>query len=80
MTTAAKPMARTTTAQSITDVRGVPRAELRRLFPQGRLHARRVTLAPPLARALCRVHPSLYPVANALPLLRTHLLAWIEKP
>jgi hypothetical protein len=42
--------------------------------------ARRVTLAPPLARAVVRLHPSLYTVLNALPLLRTHRLAWIEKP
>jgi hypothetical protein len=42
--------------------------------------ARRVTLAPPLARALTRVHPALYTAFNALPLLRTHLLCWIVKP
>ena len=62
------------------DVRGVPLARVRELFPQAEIDARRVTLAPPLARALCRVHPSLYTLANALPLLRTHLLAWIGKP
>lgn len=61
------------------DVRGVPLAELRALFPQGRITARRVTLAPPLARAVCRLGPRLYPLFNALPLLRTHVLAWIEK-
>ena len=61
------------------DVRGVGLAELRALFPQARITARRVTLAPPLARALCRVHPSIYPLFNALPLLRTHVLAWIAK-
>jgi SAM-dependent methyltransferase len=61
------------------DVRGVPLARVRALFPDGRLQVRRVTLAPPIARAVCRVHPSLYPMFNALPLLRTHLLAWIEK-
>ncbi len=62
------------------DVRGVPLARLRQLFPQGVITHRRVTLAPPLARPLCRLHPGLYPVANALPLLRTHLLAWVGKP
>jgi SAM-dependent methyltransferase len=61
------------------DVRGVPLARVRALFPYGRLDAQRVTLAPPLARAVCRVHPALYPVFNALPLLRTHVLAWITK-
>lgn len=62
------------------DVRGVPLARLRQLFPQGRIHARRVTLAPPIARRACRLHPGLYPLLNAIPLLRTHLLCWIEKP
>lgn len=62
------------------DVRGVPVARIRELFPHGRLSYRRVTLAPPLARAACRLHPTLYPVLNALPLLRTHVLAWIQKP
>ena len=62
------------------DVRGVPMARVRALFPRGRVQARRVTLAPPLARFVCRVHPALYGMFNALPLLRTHVLAWIEKP
>jgi SAM-dependent methyltransferase len=62
------------------DVRGVPLARVRALFPLGRIDARRVTLAPPIARAVCRLQPGLYTVFNALPLLRTHLLAWIEKP
>jgi SAM-dependent methyltransferase len=62
------------------DVRGVPFSRVRRLFPQGRITQRRVTLAPPLARLAAQMHPSLYTVFNTLPLLRTHLLAWIEKP
>ena len=61
------------------DVRGVPLARLRQLFPQGRLDARRVTLAPPLARAAARLHPRLLPLLNALPLLRTHVLVRIDK-
>jgi SAM-dependent methyltransferase len=62
------------------DVRGIPLAQVRELFPQGRLSHRRVTLAPPLARAACRLHPSWYRVLNLWPMLRTHVLAWIEKP
>ncbi len=62
------------------DVRGVPAARIRALFPQGTIRTWRVTLAPPLARAVCRGHPALYPAFNALPLLRTHALAWIGKP
>jgi SAM-dependent methyltransferase len=61
------------------DVRGVPLRELRALFPQADIMVRRITLAPPLARATCRLHPRLYPVLNALPLLRTHVLAWLAK-
>lgn len=62
------------------DVRGVPLARVQRLFPMARITHRRVTLAPPLARLLCPLHPSLYTLFNALPVLRTHVLAWIEKP
>ncbi|MDE2082008.1 MAG: class I SAM-dependent methyltransferase [Burkholderiales bacterium] len=62
------------------DVRGVPLARVRALFPAGSIHARRVTLAPPIARRVVRLHPAAWRVANALPLLRTHVLAWIEKP
>ena len=61
------------------NVRGVPLQRVRALFPEGRIRAQRVTLAPPLARPACRVWPGLYPVLNAVPLLRTHVLAWIEK-
>jgi SAM-dependent methyltransferase len=62
------------------DVRGVPLTRVRALFPAAEIRSRRVTLVPPLARALTGLHPSLYTVFNVLPLLRTHLLAWIEKP
>ena len=62
------------------DVRGVSLRRVRALFPQGRITARRVTLAPPLARALVRVHPGLYGLFNSVPWLRTHILCYIEKP
>lgn len=61
------------------DVRALPLQRLRELFPGAPIVARRITLAPPLARAVCRVHPALYGVCNTLPLLRTHLLCWIQK-
>lgn len=61
------------------DVRGVPLARIRALFPDARFTVRRITLAPPIARCVCRVHPALYTAFNLLPLLRTHLLCWIEK-
>ena len=61
------------------DVRGVPLARVRALFPQGRVQAHRITLAPPIARRVCRLHPALYTLFNLLPPLRTHLLCWIAK-
>lgn len=61
------------------DVRGVPVRRLRELFPQASSSWQRVTLAPPLARVLCRIHPSLYTLVGALPVLRTHVLAWLAK-
>lgn len=61
------------------DVRGVPLARIRELFPHGCVQAKRVTLAPPVARAVTRVHPSLYSLFNTVPMLRTHVLAWVEK-
>jgi SAM-dependent methyltransferase len=62
------------------DVRGVPLRRLRALFPHGTLSSQRVTLAPPLARRVVRVHPAAYTAFNLLPWLRTHVLAWIAKP
>ena len=61
------------------DVRGVPLARVRALFPQAQITASRITLAPPIARAVCRLSPALYPIFNALPLLRTHALVWLRK-
>jgi SAM-dependent methyltransferase len=61
------------------DVRGVPLSRVRHLFPRGRVQSRRVTLAPPIARRVAAVHPSLYTLFNLLPLLRTHVLCWIAK-
>lgn len=58
------------------DVRGVPLERVRELLPQGRFTARRVTLAPPLARAF----PAAYGLLNLVPWLRTHRLVLIEKP
>jgi SAM-dependent methyltransferase len=61
------------------DVRGVPVSRIRQLFPAGHVRFRRLTLAPPVARAVARVHPTLYTLFNTCSLLRTHVLAWIGK-
>jgi hypothetical protein len=64
-----------------TDVRGVPLARVRALFPAARLTVRRVTLAPPLARTLGALHPGMISVLSTLcPFLRTHRLVWAAKP
>jgi len=62
------------------DVRGVAVARIRALFPEARVSSRRLTLAPPLARAACRLTPRAYGLLNALPLLRTHAMTWCGKP
>lgn len=59
------------------DVRKVPLTELQALFPEARLHSRRTTLAPPLAR---RLPAKLISAASLLPPLRTHRLTWAVKP
>ncbi len=61
------------------DVKGVPVGRVRELFPRGRFTVRKITLASPIARRVCRIHPRLYSILNALPFLRTHVLCWIQK-
>jgi SAM-dependent methyltransferase len=62
------------------DVRGVSLARIRQLFPGGsNIRVRRLTLAPPIARAVTRLHPALYAGFNTIVWLRTHVLVWIEK-
>jgi SAM-dependent methyltransferase len=62
------------------DVRGVSVRRIRELFPDSVISLKRVTLLPPLGRIICRLHPGLYSVTNALPLLRSHVLCWLAKP
>lgn len=62
------------------DVRGVPLSRVKALFPHAKISARRITLAPPIARRVAPVHPMLYTLFNSLPWLRTHILCWIAKP
>jgi SAM-dependent methyltransferase len=62
------------------DVRGIRMNELLNLFPARDRYRWRVTLAPPVARLVTRVHPALYAGFNLIPWLRTHRLVWIPKP
>jgi len=61
------------------DVRGIKFKEIKLLFPHGVIKKWRLTLAPPLARSITKIHPSLYTVFNSFPFLRTHIFCWIKK-
>src|SRR5215472_1972303 len=54
------------------DVRGIRLPELKRLFPSFSLTARRITLAPPLGRAIGRFGPAIYHLVSRLRPLCTH--------
>jgi ubiquinone/menaquinone biosynthesis C-methylase UbiE len=60
------------------NVRGVGAEEIRRLFAGRRVELRRVTLAPPLARAAAPVSWTLALWLEKLPWLRTHYLGIIR--
>jgi len=61
------------------DVRGVNKPEMQRLFPPCRLFAERVTLAPPLARALAGRSLSVCRALGAMRIFDTHYLAAIRR-
>ncbi len=62
------------------EVRGVPVRRIRQLFPGGSMLRWSVTLAPRIEWRLRKACPALDPVDNPVPLLRTHVLCWIQKP
>ena len=57
-----------------------PRAAFASCFLKAGCERSVCTLAPPVARAVTRLHPTLYTVLNTCVWLRTHVLAWVEKP
>jgi len=61
-------------------VRGMSRRRLREFFPGWPGTLRLITLLPPLARRLHAMTPVLYPVLAAVPPLRTHWAAVLERP
>jgi ubiquinone/menaquinone biosynthesis C-methylase UbiE len=61
------------------NVRGIGRTEIRELFVGCRMRFRRVTLAPPVARAAIRFSPFLCRMLWTVPLLRTHYLCFGQK-
>jgi ubiquinone/menaquinone biosynthesis C-methylase UbiE len=62
------------------DVRGVGKGEIRRLFPGYHCVLFRITLIPPVARALGRISPALCGFLSRIRLFSTHYLAFIRKP
>jgi ubiquinone/menaquinone biosynthesis C-methylase UbiE len=62
------------------NVRGISRRDITELLGGFRLRFRRVTLAPPIGRAVVKVFPSLYWILRAIPLLRTHYFCFAQKP
>ena len=62
------------------DVRGIGLAEVRRLFPRYSMTSRRITLAPPLGRAIGRLGPATYFLSSKLRFLCTHYLCLLAKP
>jgi ubiquinone/menaquinone biosynthesis C-methylase UbiE len=58
------------------DVKGIKKQEIRNLFKEAKsITFDKTTLAPPIGRRVGKM----YPVFNAFPFLRTHLIAVIEK-
>lgn len=62
------------------NVRGVPKKELRSLFPNLTGTVRRVTLAAPLVRLVAPLSWWLAELLQTVPFLRTHLLAVLLRP
>jgi ubiquinone/menaquinone biosynthesis C-methylase UbiE len=61
------------------NVRGIGLAEVRELFPGFSIARRRITLAPPIGRAIGRFGPAFYYVASKMRFLCTHYLCLLEK-
>ncbi|MCL6472835.1 MAG: class I SAM-dependent methyltransferase [Firmicutes bacterium] len=61
------------------DVRGVKKREIRKLFQGFKIQLKRVTLAPPLVRAIAPFSFMLCQILEKVPLLRTHYLGVMTK-
>lgn len=61
------------------DVRGIRPAEIRQLFPTFSITCRKITLAPPLGRAIGRCGPAIYYLVSKLRPLCTHYLCLLKK-
>jgi SAM-dependent methyltransferase len=61
------------------DVKGIPFKEFQMLFPDSDIKKWRLTLAPPLSRAITSIHPFFYNIVNIFPFFRSHILCWTVK-
>ena len=61
-------------------VHGIGPARLRDLFPGWALDVRSTTVAPPIARRLGPLTPVVYPILEAVPLMRSHLIGRLRCP
>ena len=61
------------------DVKGITYNKLKEYFPENSIKKWKITLAPPISRVVTKIHPSFYNIFNSFPLLRTHILCWIQK-
>ena len=69
----------THTVLQIASAQGIRLPEVRRLFPDWQIDARRVALLPPIARAVAPRSWRLASLLGQLPFLRTHWLALLRK-
>lgn len=60
-------------------VKGIPLREVRQLFPGFVMTSRRITLAPPLGRAIGRLGPTTYYLVSKIRPLCTHYLCLLQK-
>jgi hypothetical protein len=61
------------------NVRGVSRKEILDLFPGLSISLQRITLAPPIARAVGPISPVLHHLLSSCKPLRTHYLGLFQK-
>ena len=62
-----------------TDVQGIEKEEIKFLFPNCKYNFHRITLIPPLARVLAKVHFSICNFFSLFPFLLSHYLVFIKK-
>lgn len=62
------------------DVRGVTGRQISFLFPGFSIFLKRLTLAPPLGRAIGRISPAAYRLFSTFKPLCTHYLGFLQKP